>query len=172
MLRRALLAGASILTVVVVAAAPVQAHAIIELNGADAVAGRTSLMTLEIQHGCITVADGTQLVLASVGKPWGRVVPKPVDGWTITAKKLASGGQQVMWTKQGEPQPFGTPVYFPMLVTWPTTPGVYGMSVTQACPSGTTTWDIKDGPATANSPSPPLTPLPQVKVLATVHAAS
>jgi uncharacterized protein YcnI len=170
MLRRLLIATMSVACVLAASAAPASAHAIIELNGADAVAGHTSVMTLEIQHGCITAADGTQQVLAFVGKPWGRVAPKPVEGWSIATKRLSAGGQQITWTKQGEPQPFGTPVYFPMRVTWPTSPGVYGMSVTQACPSGTTTWDVKDGPATANAPSPPLTPLPQVKVLATVHA--
>lgn len=146
-------------------AAPAQAHGIIDLDGVDAVAGRTSTMTLEIQHGCITKSTGTIQVEAFVGKPWGRVVPGPVPGWTVRSQRLASGGRQVTWTKLGDPQPFGTPVYFPLRVTWPTNPGVYSMKVVQACPDDVTVWGTPGGPATGDAPSPPITPIPQVKVL-------
>ncbi len=145
--------------------APAQAHGIIDLGSVDAVAGRTSTMTLEVQHGCITNATGTLQVEASVGRPWRRVAPQPVRGWTVGVQRLPSGGQQITWTKQGDPHPFGTPVFFPIRVTWPQKPGVYSMKVVQACPGDVTTWGTPPGPATANSPSPPITPIPQVKVL-------
>jgi uncharacterized protein YcnI len=146
-------------------AVPAQAHGIIDLGGTDAVAGRTSTMTLEIQHGCITRSTGTIQVQAFVGRPWGRLVPRPVEGWTVQERRLASGGRVVTWTKQGDPQPFGTPVYFPIRVTWPSKPGTYSMKVVQACPDDVTTWGTPGGPATADAPSPPITPIPQVQVL-------
>lgn len=167
-LRRALTApAATVAAAVIVLSMPVpaQAHGIIDLGGTAAVAGRTSTMTLEVQHGCITKSTGTTQVQAFVGKPWGRVVPRPVDGWTVEIGRLSNGGRQVTWTKQGDPQPFGTPVYFPMRVTWPAQPGVYSMKVVQACPDDITTWGTPGGPATADAPSPPITPIPQVKVL-------
>ena len=151
-----------------IAATPAQAHAIIELNGTAAIAGQVSEMTLEVQHGCITKGSGTVQVLAYVGKPWGRVTPGPVAGWTSTTKRLDSGGQQVVWTTTGEPQPFSTPLYLPMRIRWPKAQGVYGMTVTQVCTDDVTTWSTPFGPATADAPSPPLTPLAQVKVLAKV----
>lgn len=151
--------------VVLAIPAPASAHGILDLGGVDAVAGRSSTVTLEIQHGCITRSTGTVQVEAFVGKPWGRVVPQPVDGWTVRTQRLASGGRQLTWTKLGDPQPFGTPVFFPMKATWPSSPGVYSMKVTQTCPDDVTTWGTPGGPATADAPSPPLTPIPQVKVL-------
>jgi uncharacterized protein YcnI len=144
--------------------APAYGHAIIELNGKDAVAGKTSLMTLEVQHGCIDGAQGTLQVEAFVGMPWRKVVPKPVAGWTSSVEKQPKGGYAITWVKQGSPAPFGTPVYFPMSISWPTKPGTYGMSVLQICPSASNYWNEPFGPATANKPSPPLTPLAQVSV--------
>ena len=142
------------------------AHAIIELNGVSAVAGKSSAMTLEIQHGCLTESAGTTQVIAFVGKPWGAVKPGSASGWKVSVAPLADGGQQITWSIVGNPNPFGTPVYFPMTVKWPNSPGVYGMRVLQVCPGGLTWWDTPFTPATAAAPSPPLTPLPQVQVLA------
>lgn len=163
-LRRALPAAVVFATALSVPA-PAQAHGIIDLGGVDAIAGRTSTMTLEIQHGCITQSTGTVQVQAFVGRPWGRVVPQPVAGWTVALSRLPNGGRQVTWTKEGDPQPFGTPVYFPLRVTWPGKPGTYSMKVVQACPDDITTWGTPFGPATADAPSPPITPIPQVQVL-------
>ena len=145
--------------------ASAQAHGVIDLGRVDAVAGRTSTMTLEVQHGCIANATGTLQVEAFVGRPWGRVAPQAVSGWTVGVQRLSSGGRQITWTKLGEPHPFGTPLFFPIRVTWPQEPGIYSMKVVQACPGDVTTWGTPPGPATANSPSPPVTPIPQVKVL-------
>ena len=44
-------------------------------------------------------------------------------------------------------------------------PGVIGMAVTQICAQDTTVWNTPMGPATADADSPPVTPMPQVKVL-------
>jgi hypothetical protein len=149
-----------------VGAAPASAHAIISLGGVDAVTGQTSRMTLEVQHGCLSDEDGVLQVLAFVGKPWGRLRPQPVAGWSMKRATLASGGQQITWTKDdGVPQVFNVPVYFPIDVTWPSRPGVVGMTVTQVCAQDTTTWNTPAAPATASTDSPPQTPMPQVKVL-------
>lgn len=146
-------------------AAPASAHAIISLGGTDAVAGESSRMTLEVQHGCLDEEDGVIQVLAFVGKPWGRLVPQPVEGWSVTRTRLDKG-QQLTWTKlDGGPQTFNDPVYFPIEVTWPRQPGVIGMKVTQVCPEDSTTWDQPFAPATAGVDSPPQTPMPQVQVL-------
>lgn len=148
-----------------VPAAPASAHAIISLGGVDAVAGRTSRMTLEVQHGCLTDEDGVLQVIAQVGRPWGRLRPQPVSGWSVTRSRLPAG-QQIIWTKDdGVPQVFNEPVYFPVDVTWPAKAGVIGMSVTQVCPRDTTTWGTPVAPATGDQESPPQTPLAQVNVL-------
>jgi len=155
------LASAGLLLAV---SAPAQGHAIIELNGKDAIAGTTSPMTLEVQHGCIDGAQGTLQVQAFTGKPWRSVVPQPVSGWSSSISKQSNGGSKITWIKLGAPAPFDTPVYFPLVVSWPTKSGIYGMSVLQICPTSSTLWNDPFTPATANKPSPPITPLAQVQV--------
>lgn len=164
LLAAAVFAGAS--------TAPASAHAIIELNGVSAVAGTSSLMTLEIQHGCLP-SEATTQVEAFVGKPWRGLRPSEVDGWTSTVDRLASGGLHIVWTRHGDPIPFGTAAFLPITVEWPTKPGVYAMHVTQQCTNGQTyDWNTKYQPATANSPSPPLTPRPEVQVVAKAEPPS
>jgi uncharacterized protein YcnI len=142
------------------------AHAIIRLNGVSAVAGATSPMTLEIQHGCLP-SEPTVQVEAFVGAPWRALTPQPVDDWTSTVVRQPSGGWHVTWVKQGDPVPFGTPTHFPITVKWPMNSGTYGMSVLQVCSDGSTYyWNDKYTPATATADSPPLTPRPEVLVLA------
>ena len=153
------------------AIAPASAHAIIELNGVSAVAGRTSTMTLEIQHGCLP-SEATTEVEAFVGAPWRGVRPGAMAGWASTVEPLARGGWHIIWTNLGAPVPFGTETFFPISVDWPAKPGTYGMRVTQQCTTGTSyDWNTQYGPATANSPSPPLTPRPEVKVVAKPSSA-
>jgi hypothetical protein len=53
-----------------------------------------------------------------------------------------------------------------MKIEWPSIPGVYAMPVTQTCDGEVNRWNVPDAPATADQPSPPLYPLPQVQVLA------
>ncbi len=67
------------------------AHGIIDLDGVSAVAGPTSVMTLEVQHGCLP-AEPTVLVEAFVGAPWRAVRPQPVDGWTSSLERQVKGG--------------------------------------------------------------------------------
>lgn len=146
-------------------AAPASAHAIVDLTGATAYAGKSSTMTLEIQHGCLQNEAGVEKVAAYFSKDYGKVVPQSVDGWTGSVKKT-SDGSKVVWKLTGDVPAFNTPVYFPMDISWPKKPGVYGLPVRQWCDGATNIWDEPDGPATANKPSPPLYPLPQIKVLA------
>lgn len=68
------------LAAVVLSAGSASAHAIIELDGVSAVAGKTSLMTLEIQHGCLP-SEATIEVEAFVGPAWRGVQPGGVPGW-------------------------------------------------------------------------------------------
>lgn len=147
-------------------AVPASAHAIIDLDGVSAVAGTSSAMTLEIQHGCLP-SEATLEVEAFVGKPWRAVAPGAVAGWQVAVDRLASGGWHITWTDLGAPIPFGTATFFPITVDWPAKPGAYGMRVTQQCTNGATyDWSEQYRPATANSPSPPLTPRPEVQVVA------
>jgi uncharacterized protein YcnI len=147
-----------------VSASPVSAHAIIDLEGQDAVAGATSEMELEIQHGCVGDEPGVIEIQAFVGKPWRSIRPLSVSGWTSEVKRQAKGGFQVTWKNQGAPIAFGTPVFFPVKVSWPKKSGKYGMTVFQQCPKSSTLWNTEFTAATANAPSPPLTPLPEVEV--------
>jgi uncharacterized protein YcnI len=151
---------------------PASAHAIIELNGVSAVAGQTSDMTLEIRHGCFPLEPTVQ-VEAFVGKPWRAVTPKPIDGWTSTVARQPNGGWHITWVNQGQPVPFGTNTYFPITVSWPRNPGAYGMSVMQLCPGGHSEyWNVKYAPASAKADSPPLTPRPEVLVVAKGSSSS
>ncbi|MGA1480770.1 MAG: DUF1775 domain-containing protein [Candidatus Nanopelagicales bacterium] len=149
---------------VVASAVPASAHAIVDLTGKPAYAGKTSVMTLEVQHGCLQNETGIDKVVAYFGREFGKVKPSAVPGWKATSKRT-SDGRKVVWTLTGSVPAFNTPTYFPMTITWPAKPGVYGMPVKQWCGSATNIWDVPDGPATADKPSPPLYPLPQVKVL-------
>jgi uncharacterized protein YcnI len=144
--------------------APASAHAIIDLEGQDAVAETTTEMKLEIQHGCVDGEPGIIGVQAFVGKPWRKIAPLPTPGWTSEVKRQKKGGFQITWTNQGEPIAFGTPVFFPIKVSWPKETGTYGMTVFQQCPQGSILWNTEFTAATADAPSPPLTPLPEVQV--------
>jgi uncharacterized protein YcnI len=146
-------------------AAPAHAHGIIELDEGSAVAGTTSVMTLEIQHGCLP-AEPTVQVEAFVGAPWRAVKPQAVPGWTSSVRKQAKGGWHITWINQGTPIPFGTPTFLPIKVAWPKKTGTYGMSVMQLCPGSSYFWNDKYAPAQENVPSPPLTPRPEVLVVA------
>jgi hypothetical protein len=147
-------------------AAPASAHAIIDLDGVTAVAGKSSAMTLEIQHGCLP-AEATTQVEAFVGRPWRSVKPGAVPGWQVSVQKVTQGGWHITWQNLGKPIPFGTPTFFPITVGWPSKPGTYAMHVTQQCTNGTSyDWNEQYGPATADTPSPPLTPRPEVHVAA------
>lgn len=148
----------------VASAAPASAHAIVALNGDPAYAGRTSTMTLEIQHGCLQNEAGIEKIAAYFDKAYGKVVPGKVDDWTASVKRTGKT-TKVVWTLTGDVPGFNTPVFFPMAITWPKKPGVYGLPVRQWCDGATNIWDEPDGPATAGQPSPPLFPLPQIKVL-------
>jgi hypothetical protein len=161
------LASASIASaaLVMASALPASAHAIVDLQGDPAYAGKTSEMTLEIQHGCLQNQVGIDKVAAYFNKKFGKVTPQSVTGWTSKVSRT-SEGRKVVWTLQGDVPAFNAPTFFPMSITWPTKAGVYGVPVRQWCDGETNVWDVPDGPATANKPSPPLYPLPQIKVLA------
>ncbi|MFM1966231.1 MAG: hypothetical protein RL134_1956 [Actinomycetota bacterium] len=160
------LAGIGIASTAVVlgSALPASAHAIVDLSGAPAYAGKTSVLTLEIQHGCLQNELGIDKIAAYFTRKFGAITPQDVTGWTATSKRT-SEGRKVVWTLQGDVPAFNTPTYFPMSITWPKKSGVYGVPVKQWCDDATNVWDVPDGPATANKPSPPLYPLPQIKVL-------
>jgi hypothetical protein len=160
------LAGASIASaaLVMASALPASAHAIVDLSGAPAYAGKTSVMTLEVQHGCSQNQAGIDKVAAYFNKKFGKVTPQSVTDWSGKVSRT-SEGRKVVWTLQGDVPAFNAPTFFPMSITWPAKSGVYGVPVRQWCDGETNVWDVPDGPATANKPSPPLYPLPQIKVL-------
>lgn len=154
------------------AVSPAAAHAIIDLTGVAAVAGGSGPMTLEVQHGCLP-AEATTMVEAFVGRPWRSVQPADVAGWQVETAPLPKGGWHITWTNLDAPIPFGTPSFFPITVGWPLKPGTYAMRVTQQCTNGTSyDWNQTYGPATATTPSPPLTPRPEVQVSAKGQTAS
>ena len=149
---------------VIASASPASAHAIVDIGSEPAYSGHTSTLTLEIQHGCLQNEAGIQKIAAYFGKAYIKVVPQSVASWSSTVKR-DGGVTKVVWKLTGAVPAFNTPVFFPMDVTWPKKPGVYGLPVRQWCDGATNIWDEPDGPATAGKPSPPLYPLPQIKVL-------
>ncbi len=82
----------------------------------------------------------------------GRVAAGTIDSFLI-------------WKLTGAVPAFNAPTYFRMKISWPKEPGVYGVPVIQRCNGEVVRWEIPDGPATADKPSPPLYPLPQIQVL-------
>ncbi|MTA43118.1 MAG: DUF1775 domain-containing protein [Actinobacteria bacterium] len=156
---------------------PAGAHAIVDLKNSDAIVGRTSAMTLEIQHGCITGGGGTVKFVAQFAAAFGEVTPGSVPGWTSVVTSgittttgtttTTADGQTVTWTTNGAAQPFSTALIVPLKVRWPNRAGAYGTVVSQTCsnPADETVWSTPAQPATAGVPSPPLTPLATVCVL-------
>jgi len=157
--------AAAVLAGGVVAATPAAAHAIVDLHGNSARAGRTSTMTMEIQHGCMPSEPTTKVVIYFSSR-FGAIVPLPLAGWRSVTGTRANGTKYVVWKPTGRPQPFPTPVLLPMRVTWPPRPGVYGMPTQQFCQGGGSWyWATPWAPASGNVPSPPVEPLPTVRVL-------
>lgn len=150
---------------VLASAAPASAHAIVGLNGDPAYAGQKSAITLELQHGCLSNELGIDKVVATFDKSFGKVRAKPVQDWTSKVRPGPGGIQRVVWTLTGPVPAFNQPTFFRLEISWPKKPGVYGVPVTQQCDGEVNRWQVPDGPATANQPSPPLYPLPQIKVL-------
>lgn len=146
-------------------ASAASAHAIVELNGDPAYAGRTSILTLELQHGCLGNEAGIDTVVAYFDPSFVSVKPKSVPGWKSQKATESDGTHRIKWTLTGDRPKFNTPTYFPMTISWPKQSGVYGVPVKQKCLGEVNVWDTPDGPATANRPSPPLYPLPQIRVL-------
>jgi hypothetical protein len=157
---------AAVSGLVIMGASPASAHAIVELNGDPAYAGRTSVMTLEMQHGCLSNELGIDKVVATFNKKFGTVKPKSVAGWKSKVRSTSGNKQRIVWTLTGSVPAFNQPTYFPIKISWPKQPGVYGVPVAQVCDGEVNRWDVPDGPATADKPSPPLYPLPQIEVLA------
>jgi len=147
------------------AAMPAQAHGIIELNGKQAYAGKTSVYTMEIQHGCLANEGGTVKVMVFYTAAFRNLKPQKVAGWNSRVVASRNGRHAVVWTTKGAAQTFNVPLYLPTKVTWPHRAGVYGIPVKQFCSGGTSMeWTTPSAPATANAPSPPLYPLPEVQV--------
>ncbi|CAB4614282.1 unannotated protein [freshwater metagenome] len=156
---------------------PAGAHAIIDLQSSDAIVGRTSAMTLEIQHGCINGGGGTVKFVAQFAAAFGAVTAGSVPGWTSVVTSgittttgtttTTAEGQTVTWTTNGAAQPFSTALVVPLTVRWPYRAGAYGIVVSQTCsnPADETVWSTPAQPAIAGVPSPPLTPLATVCVL-------
>ena len=156
---------------------PAGAHAIVDLQSSDAIVGRSSAMTLEIQHGCITGGGGTVKFVAQFAAVFGEVTPGSVPGWTSVVTSgittttgtttTTADGQTVTWTTNGAAQPFSTPLIVPLTVRWPNRAGAYGTVVSQTCsnPTEETVWSTPAQPATVGVLSPPLTPLATVCVL-------
>lgn len=139
------------------------AHAIVDLNGVPAYAGKHAEMILEIQHGCGN-GEGVDEVAAYFSKSYRKAVPLDVDGWWATTRQTPDG-RQVIWRRRGNAIDFNTPTFFPLKMIWPSKPGVYDLPVKQKCGDATIMWDVEFGPATADEPSPPLYPLAQIRVL-------
>ena len=161
----AALLAAALAPAALVSASPASAHAIVDLQGTPAYASRTSTISLELQHGCLANEVGIDTVVVYVEKSYRSVAPGAVDGWKVSVKRTSDKTRKVTYTLTGTRPSFNTPTYFPLTIGWPSKPGVYGRPVKQKCEGETNVWDVPDGPATANQPSPPLYPLPQIKVL-------
>ena len=134
-LQRALvIAGATTALVAgsIAASLPASAHSIIDLTGATAYAGKTSKMTMEIQHGCMP-SQPTNKVVTFFKASFGDIVPLKVKGWTSTTGVRPNGRKYVIWQTTTAPQPFANPLYLPMRITWPTKAGEYGMPTRQFC---------------------------------------
>lgn len=142
------------------------AHAIAELNGDPAVAGHTSLMTLEMQHGCLANEIGIDTVIIYFNKHFTSANASAVAGWKSVAGRSSDGKRTITWTLTGTRPAFNAPTFFPITIGWPKAPDVYGVPVKQKCDGEVNFWSTPPGPATADKPSPPLYPRPQVRVIA------
>lgn len=98
---------------VVVSAGPASAHAIVDLEGDPAYAGRTSTISLELQHGCLANEVGIDTVIVYLDASFRTVQPGAVDGWKASTKHSGSGTHKVTYTLTGTRPAFNAPTYFP-----------------------------------------------------------
>lgn len=124
-------------------AAPVSAHASLQLYGERATAGGYGAVFVRIPHGC-SGGLPTDTVIVSIPTGFASVRPQQLGGWTASRTMSGTTVTEVRWV--GGPLLNSEFADFGISVRFPTTPGAYGLRVEQVCGTVRTVWDGKDLP--------------------------
>lgn len=118
-------------------AAPVSAHAGINLYGAKATAGGYGAFFVRIPHGCEKLPTDT--VEVAIPSGFSAVRPQQIPGWNVETVKDAAGAVvSVKWS--GGSLPDSQFADFGINVKYPTTPGKYPVPVIQYCGAASSAW--------------------------------
>jgi len=162
--RKTLAAGAVLLGSGIICVGSASAHAVASLNGAHAVAGKSGVLGLTLQHGCMGGYD-TDTVVTTFTPAWRSVAPRPAAGWTSQVAHVPGGAWKVTWKVIGAPIPFAQPMPFSLAVGWPKKSGIYTAPTTQYCGANSSAWvDTYTGPADGVHTSPADLPVPKILV--------
>jgi uncharacterized protein YcnI len=162
--RHTLAAGAVLLGIGIVCVQSASAHAVASLNGAHAVAGKSGVLSLTLQHGCMGGYE-TDTVVTTFSAAFRSVKPRPVGGWTSQVSHVRGGTWKATWNVIGAPIPFAQPFTFTLAVSWPKRSGVYTAPTMQYCGPHSSAWvDTYTGPADGVHTSPADMPVPEILV--------
>ena len=144
-----------------------QAHATLNLSGANAIAGKKGVLTLTIPHGCLPSGSSTTKLVMKLDENWPNVTPKTVDGWTSSVGRSSSGGWVLTWRATSGGLPNVESGDFPIAVHWPKKPGIYNTPTAQYCGTQLMNWkDAFNAAADGDQTYPATYPVPRVKVRA------
>ena len=163
-IRQTLAAGAVFLGSGIICVGSASAHAVASLNGAHAVAGKSGVLGLTLQHGCAGGYE-TDTVVTTFSSAFRSVKPRPVGGWTSQVSRVRGGKWKATWKVMGAPIPFAQPFTFTLAVSWPKRSGVYTAPTMQYCGPHSSAWvDTYTGPADGVHTSPANMPVPEILV--------
>ncbi len=141
------------------------AHATIELDGEQPIAGQRGTLTITIPHGC-GVGVATDRLVVRLGPAWLSAKPLAVDGWTSTVARASSGRWEITWVATAGGLPNTSIGDFPVAVRWPREHGIYRTPTFQHCGSNVMKWsDPYASAATADQDYPPIYPVPRIRIL-------
>lgn len=159
-----------ILGALLMTAPAASAHATIELNGEQPIAGTRGTLTVTIPHGCGVGQGGiglaTDRLVVRLGSAWPSAKAIAIDGWTSSVARASSGRNTITWTATAGGLPNTSTGDFPIAVRWPRAPGIYKTPTFQHCGASVMNWnDPFATAATAMQDYPPIYPVPRIQIL-------
>ncbi len=168
--RSKLTARLLVLGALLVAAPSAAAHATIELNGEQPIAGKRGTLTVTIPHGCGVgqggVGSATDRLVVRLGSGWPSAKAIAIDGWTSTVARASAGNWTITWVATAGGLSNTSIGDFPIAVRWPRAAGIYKTPTFQHCGAKSMNWsDPYASAASAMQDYPPIYPVPRIQIL-------
>lgn len=159
-----------VLGALLVAAPSATAHATIELNGEQPIAGKRGTLNVTIPHGCGVGQGGvglaTDRLVVRLGSGWLSAKAIAIDGWTSTVARASAGNWTITWVATAGGLSNIAIGDFPIAVRWPRAAGIYKTPSFQHCGASSMNWsDPFASAATAMQDYPPIYPVPRIQIL-------